>query len=445
MTLARGLAAGALAVVIVVLAVLALRGGATHTYHLYFRNAGQLVTGDDVQVAGRRIGSVTRITLTNDNLAEVSVDLNEFAPLHQGTTATIRQTSLSGIANRYVALALGPNNAPRIPDRGALSTDSTTSPVDLDQVFNTLDPPTRRALQQVIQGSAAQYAGMGAAANRSAHYFSPLLSTSARLVSEAVRDQNAFSGLIHYGSRVVTALDSRRDQLASLISNANATSTAIASENQALSQALLQLPPTLRQGNSTFVDLRSTLNDLDVLVNASKPATRRLAPFLADLRPLVRDAVPTIHALRLLVRQPGPNNDLTDLLVKQPALERAARPAFADAITSLRKSTPVLSFIRPYTPDFVGWLRDFGQGASNYDANGHFARIQPIFNAYQFTSSPGGGLLTPISPALRGTGFQTGVIRRCPGAASQFPPDGSAPYLDPPSLDCDPTLTLPGP
>jgi len=39
----------------------------------------------------------------------------------------------------------------------------------------------------------------------------------------------------------------------------------------------------------------------------------------------------------------------------------------------LRKSQPVVQFIRPYTPDFVGWLRDFGQGASNYDANGHYA------------------------------------------------------------------------
>jgi phospholipid/cholesterol/gamma-HCH transport system substrate-binding protein len=106
----------------------------------------------------------------------------------------------------------------------------------------------------------------------------------------------------------------------------------------------------------------------------------------------------------------------------------------------------VIKFIRPYTPDFVGWVRDFGQGASNYDANGHFARIQPIFNAYSFTDTPTGGLLTPIPASQRLDGLQTGAVKRCPGMASQAPADGSAPFRDSDgSLDCDPSLTPPGP
>ena len=90
----------------------------------------------------------------------------------------------------------------------------------------------------------------------------------------------------------------------------------------------------------------------------------------------------------------------------------------------------MLEFARPYTPDLVGWLRDFGQGAANYDANGHYARIQPIFNAFQFTDNPAGGVLTPIPPAQRFDALQTGALKRCPGAASQPPADGSAPYTD---------------
>ena len=57
------------------------------------------------------------------------------------------------------------------------------------------------------------------------------------------------------------------------------------------------LPTTLRRANSTFVNLRATLDDLDVLVDASKPATKDLAPFLRELRPLVHDARPTIRDL----------------------------------------------------------------------------------------------------------------------------------------------------
>jgi phospholipid/cholesterol/gamma-HCH transport system substrate-binding protein len=446
-TLARVAAGAALVLVIAVVAFLLLRGGGGHTYHMLFQNAGQLVKGDDVQVGGRAVGSVTGIELTSDNQARITIRVsNGFAPLHQGTTGTIRATSLSGIANRYIALSPGPNSAPKLPDGYTLTAGQTTSIVDLDQLFNTLDPRTLKGLQEVIQGSGVQYAGRGPQANQSTRYFSPLLSSTDRLIGELVRDQTAFSGFISTSSRVVTTLAARHTTLTDLVTNTNTTSSAIGSENVALGQALGLLPRTLRQANSTFVDLRHTLNDLDVLVAASKPATRRLAPFLADLRPLVRDARPTIHALRLLVHKPGPNNDLTDLLLKTPTLERVARPAFADTVTAVQASEPVVAFIRPYTPDLAGWLRDFGQGAANYDANGHYARIQPIFNAFSFTSNPAGGVLTPIPNSQRLPTLSNGNVRRCPGAASQPAVDHSAPYRDSSgTLDCNPALVPPGP
>jgi phospholipid/cholesterol/gamma-HCH transport system substrate-binding protein len=193
------------------------------------------------------------------------------------------------------------------------------------------------------------------------------------------------------------------------------------------------------------VNLRSTLDDLDVLVDVSKPATKDLAPFLRDLRPLIAAARPTIHDLRLLVSRDGPNNDLTDATRKMPRLASVAGPAFRNGTRALVKAEPVLEFARPYTPDLVGWLRDFGQGASNYDANGHFARIQPIFDAFSFTDNPAGGILRPVPPSDRFDGYETGVIQRCPGAATQRPADSSAPFTDGGTLDCDPSLALPGP
>jgi phospholipid/cholesterol/gamma-HCH transport system substrate-binding protein len=447
MTVARGVALGALAVAVVVVAIILLSGGSEHTYKLVFENAGQLVKDDDVQVGGRRIGSVRKIELTNNNQAQITIAVdNDFAPLHEGTTATIRATSLSGVANRYIALVPGPNSARKLDDGDTLGTDKTTTPVDLDQLFNTLDPKTRRGLQQVIQGTAAQYEGQGPNVQKAAKYFSPAISTSTQLVRELNRDSRTFQDFIVNSSRTVTAIASRRDDLSNLVSNTNATAKAIGDQNVALARALGLLPGTLRQANTTFVNLRATLNDLDVLVAASKPATKNLAPFFAKLRPLVRDARPTIHDLSLLIRRSGPNNDLVDLLNKAPKLESTARPVFAHSITALDKTVPVVKFIRPYTPDFVGWMRDFGQGASNYDANGHYARIQPIFNTFSFADNPSGGVLTPIPNSQRLTGLQSGQVKRCPGTASQIPQDNSAPWRDTDnSLDCDPSLIPPGP
>jgi len=392
------------------------------------------------------VGSVRDIALTANNQAEITVKVSDdFAPLHQGTTAVIRATSLSGIANRYIALTPGPNSNPKLPDGATLGTESTTSIVDLDQVFDTLDAPTRRALQNTIKGLARWYDARGVQANASARYLSPALSQSQQLFAELIRDQESFSGLLTNASRTVRALARRRPELTALVSNANTTAAAIGDENVAFDESLALLPGFLRKANTTFVNLRATLDDLDVLVAASKPATRRLAPFLAELRPLVAAARPTVSDLSALLRLPGPNNDLTDLLRRTPALERVAKPALAESTAALEQATPVLTTLRPYTTELVGWMRDYGIGAANYDANGHFARIAPAFSPYAFTDSPTGGTLTPVAPSQRIAGFQHGVIKRCPGAASQATADGSAPFTDGGTLDCDPSLVLPGP
>jgi phospholipid/cholesterol/gamma-HCH transport system substrate-binding protein len=447
-TVARAAAVLALALVVALAAWLLLFRGAGGTeYTLVFENAGQLVPDNDVQVGGRRVGSVRSIELTDDNQAAVKVRVEEpFAPLREGTKATIRLTSLSGIANRYIALTPAPEGADELPDGATLTTGSTTTAVDLDALFNTLDERTRGNLQDVIKGFATQYAGKGEEAAEAARYFNPLLSTSRRLVGEVTEDEDSLTRFLVDSSRLVTALSERRDDLADLVGNTNATARAIGSENVALAQALGLLPTTLRRANTTFVNLRATLDDLDVLVAESKPATKDLAPFLRELRPLVQEARPTIHDLSVAIRRSGPDNDLTDATREMPALQRVATPAFRDAQQALQKSLPVLEFLRPYAPELTGWLRDFGQGASNYDANGHYARIQPIFNAFSFTDNPAGGVLTPIPGSERFNGLETNRLRRCPGAASQPPADGSAPWRDVSgALDCDPAEVPPGP
>jgi phospholipid/cholesterol/gamma-HCH transport system substrate-binding protein len=447
-TLARAVALGAIVVAVIVVAVILLSSGSETTYKLRFQNAGQLVKGDEVQVGGRRIGSVKEIKLTDNNEAEITIGMKEFTPLHQGTTAIIRATSLSGIANRYIALTLGPNSAPKLKDGATITAERTTTAVDLDQLFNTLDPATRKGLQQVIQGSAEQYVGKGPQANDSAKYFNPFISTTDELVRQVNSDSQSLTDFIVDSSKLVSTVAERRDDLSALVGNANATAGAIANENVALASDLELLPTTLRRGNTTFVNLRSTLDDLTVLVNTSKPVAPKLAPFFRELRPLVAEAVPTITDLRKVVHQSGPNNDATDLLLKAPKLQRIASPTFRNSITALQKSQPIIEFIRPYAPDLVGWIRDFGQGASNYDANGHFGRVAPQFNAYQYNDNPV-PLITPQDPSQRLTSSIPNYFfpapRRCPGTASQPPADGSAPFRDSSgTLDCDPTVLIPG-
>ena len=426
-----------------------LSGSDKYTVTATFQTAGQLVEGNEVQVGGKPIGKVTSIDLTDDAQADVEMELDsEFDPLHEGTHAVIRVGSLSGIAGRYVSLTPGPNDAPEIDDGGRIDADDSTTAVDLDQLFNALDPKTRKGLQEIVQGGATQYDGKAQEANEAAKYFNPALSTSRRLVNELILDDKRFESFIVDTATVVSAIAERRDDLTNLVTNANATARAIGDENAALARALGLLPSTLRKANTTFVNLRAALGDLDVLVDASKPATKDLAPFFRALRPLVADAEPTIRDLRFLISKQGPGNDLTDLTRKQPLLAKRASVAFPRSIEALQKSQPVIEYIRPYTPDLAGWITKFGQGASNYDAHGHFARIQPMFNAFSLTSLPlVGQVLTPVQNATRLQGLDmTGSSFRCPGGSTQPPPDGSAPWRDTDgSVDCDPSTVPPGP
>jgi phospholipid/cholesterol/gamma-HCH transport system substrate-binding protein len=443
-TAARLAAVGALIAGVVLMVVVLFGGDGGHRYQVLFENGGQLVPGNQVLVAGQPIGEVDEIVLTDD--AQAAVEITTDDPLHEGTTAVIRLTSLSGIANRYVAISPGPNSAPELEDGATLAADKTQAPVDLDQLFNTLDDETRAALKNVIQGSATLYTGAAEDANETYKYFPPALQSGRRLFEEVTRDQPVLSDLLVDSSRVVTALAERRDDLSALTENANRALEAIARRNTELDRSLVALPPFLRQANTTFVNLRAALDDLDVLVNASKPATEDLPQFLRALRPVARRSVPVFGDLSRAITRDGPANDLTDSLRDLPVLaERGGRAARAGR-TALNRSQDNVAFARPYSPDLVAWLTHFGQVAGYYDANGHYARVSPSAgNLFDFNE--GTGELDPIPPEDQFDDLEFDIFTRCPGGATQPATDGSSPFLDNGNLSglCVPAQVPPGP
>ena len=93
----------------------------------------------------------------------------------------------------------------------------------------------------------------------------------------------------------------------------------------------------------------------------------------------MHDARPTVADLRDLIRRPGPNNDLIELTAKQPRLAELTASVFPRAIRRSTAPTRSSRTRRPYIPDLSGWLTKFGQVAAYYDANGHYARVQPVF------------------------------------------------------------------
>ena len=290
-------AIGAVVLAIAIVAVLLFRGGGGYTVTAQFLNAAQLVKGNQVMIGGTAGGSVKDIKITDDGQAQVKLSVKEdYDDLPAETQAVIRQASQSGIANRYVELQLPSNekrSGKKIADGGRIPISRTTTTVELDELFNTLDAGHARGglgllpqLREAVQGQ-----GRSSSA-RSSSYLNPALSTSSRLFNELNRDSPLLVDFLQDSEKLVTALAEKRDDLSALVGNAQ-PHLPRAQQRARRPRRGHRPPPRLHaHPNTTFVNLRSALDDVDPLVDASKPVARQLQPFLRELRPLARDAKP---------------------------------------------------------------------------------------------------------------------------------------------------------
>jgi len=441
-------ALGAVIAAVALVAIVLFGGGGGGGYEITanFINAGQIVKGNPVQTGGTPIGTVKSIEITDDGQAAIKFSIkDDYTPLRVGTRASIKQFSQSGIANRYIDLAFPPNGTPDLGDGATIDTDKTKTAVDLDQLFNTLDPSTGKALQDFFKNQERQFRGAGIAANSTFEYLNPALSTSSRLFNELSKDQPTLERFLVDSSQLVTALAERRDDLSALIGNLNQTTGALGNQKLALAESIERLPPFMRRANTTFVNLRTALDDVDPLVDASEPVAARLTPFLAEARGLAADAKPTIADLRQAIRRPGARNDLVDFVNSVPALTDVAvesaplngetrRGSFPETVEAFKGGAPHIADARPYTQDFLAWFDDFSTTGANADVYGFFARglisfeeftgpIQPLF----------GRPARPLGPVRQGQ------FRRCPGSAEEAADDGSNVFseAEQEELDCE--------
>ena len=424
-----------------------------------FVTASQLVEGNEVRVSGVKVGDVKKIELTNDTRALVTFTVSDkYAPLRRGSRAVVRVQSFSGIANRYIDLQLGDARGGNIKEGETIPTMDTESSVDVDQFFNIFTPDTRRDTQRTIKLFSEFNAGKADEAQAAARYLSPALAASSALFDELSANATQLERFIVETAGLTGSLAERDDDLAGLISNLSTTMNALSSQRTELGDAIGLLPQFLRRGNTTFVNLRAALDDVDPLVAESKPVVKKLRPLFDELRPFARRAVPTVRDLSRTIRQPGPRNDLVELLRAQPAIDRIANQsaqrngkqrdgAFPETRRAVEGATPQLAFWKPYSPELVGWFDDFS-ASGLYDALGSFSRSGLTLSAFSATPATGGGIV-PVPPELRDEALSanaiTGRNNRCPGSLERKAPDDTNPYRPTPDFNCDPTQVPIGP
>jgi phospholipid/cholesterol/gamma-HCH transport system substrate-binding protein len=251
-----------------------------------FTNAGQLADQADVRIAGVSVGKVIGKSLDpqgNRTIATIQMS-NQFAPIHKDAEAILRQKTILG--ETYVQLTPGTPHSPMLPDGALLARSNVTSAVQLDQIFNALDPRTRAAFRSWQQSLAVAVKGNDQNLSNVLGNLPAFAADATDLLQVLDIQHTAVVNLVRNGGTVFAALDRSQSALRNLITSGETTFATTAANNNAIAATFHVFPTFLNETKATMARLQSFSLDTDPLVKALEPVATNLKPTLTDVRQL---------------------------------------------------------------------------------------------------------------------------------------------------------------
>jgi phospholipid/cholesterol/gamma-HCH transport system substrate-binding protein len=331
-----------------------------------FPEATQLGLEADVRVAGVSVGKVVKkdVDDAHPNRTVATLELEKkFAPLSQSARAILRQKTLLG--ETYVELTPGNAQGPKIPEDGWLKDSRVAKTVELDEIFQALDPVTRRAFQN-WQQSLAKSVGTGTQSRgrdiNDAFGNLPGFAQDATDVLDVLDEQSAeVRRLVKNTGVVFGALSQNEAQLHNLITNSSDVFSATQKEKEALAATFRIFPTFLDESKATFAKLEGFSKNTDPLIRQLQPAIRDLKPTLRDTRALSPDLE---HLFRNL-----------DPLIKA---SRTGLPALRDVLDGTQ---PVLGQLQPFLENLnpvLQWLEYNQRLVGDFIGNGAGAEVDTM-------------------------------------------------------------------
>jgi phospholipid/cholesterol/gamma-HCH transport system substrate-binding protein len=326
-----------------------------YSVHARFANTINLGSNDFVEIHGVRVGRVGNLTPV-DGLADTVLRIDDSGiRLHDDATAAVRLKSLVG--ESYVDVNPGTASRPELADGALLPLARTLSPVQLDQVLNTLDPATRTALAGLLTQLGSGVRGRSG--------------DIAGLVRQSESTLGSTGATFH-------AFDA--PQLGDLLATLQTDTGVLADRSAALTGIF-------RNGNSFLGALAPDTTNIQAVIVDAADTFARLDSVLHDR---TQGLGTTLDELDAVTRNTG-------LLVDQ------ARP-IVDAMT-------------PSLPAFAVWMKELASSTGQVDANGYFLRLLPLFGAAtpsgiagaQASQSRTEGSTGTATPAQPGSRSQPGL------------------------------------
>jgi phospholipid/cholesterol/gamma-HCH transport system substrate-binding protein len=364
--------------------------GGAYRVRAIFMNAFSVIPGEDVKIAGVKVGKVESLDVTPDHRAAVvlRIDKPGFDDFRRDAECQIRPQSLIG--EKFVECTPtqprpeGAQEAPKLQriDHGEgkgqylLPVSQTSKPVDLDLVNNTLRLPYRERLAIILNELGTGVAGRGQDLRQAIRNADPALKETDKVLKILADQNRVLANLASNGDRILSPLSRDRTQVADFVSQANTVAQATAERSTDLEANIAKLPAFLRE-------LKPTMQRLGGLAG-------QMTPVLADLH----DQAPSINRF---VEQLGPFSKAgTPALQSLGDTADVARPALVKAKPIIEQTGQLAKVAKPVAnnlADLTSSLRDTGgieqlmdwiyyqvAAINGYDEDGHYLRAGLLLN-----------------------------------------------------------------
>ncbi len=382
------LAAGALA-------LLATGSGDGGGYRIraIFNNAAFVIKGEDVKVAGVKVGQIESLEVTQDKKAAVVLAITDggYHNFRKDANCTIRPQGLIGEkfieCRPTVPRGLGGTQAPLLskiekgPGKGQylLPASNTTKPIDLDLINNIARLPYRQRLTIILNELGTGLAGNGENLNTAIRGANPAFKELENVVSVLASENKVLAKLADDGDAVLQPLARERKHFAGFIRNSATTAQATAERSAALQQDFAKFPAFLREFGPTMEAFNRFNESLIPISQSLTTGATSINQFVTGAPAFTSASTGALTSLGDTADVAGPAlTNSQPLLNSLGTLATKASPLstnLASLLTSLKDQNGLTNLL-----DFVYYVSGATNGENEF---GHYLRAQLVLGTCQ--------------------------------------------------------------
>jgi phospholipid/cholesterol/gamma-HCH transport system substrate-binding protein len=366
-----------------------------------FHNAFSVIPGEDVKIAGVKVGKISDLDVTADQKAAVTLNITKagFQDFRSDAECTIRPQSLIG--EKFVECTptqprvTGAQEAAPLekiesgPGKGEylLPVDRNARPVDIDLVTNIMRLPYRERLAILINEFGTGLAGRGDDLRQVIRNTDPGLRQTDKVLKILSDQDQVLADLARDSDTALAPLTRERDKAADFVAQAADVADATAERRADLEKNIDRLPTLLRQLRPTMVRLGGLADQATPVLSDLHSEAPSINKLVAQLGPFSRSATTSLTSLgdasvpgrTALVKSRGIVKDLRTFAATSKPLSTNLK----EIVQSLQSTGGIERLM-----DYIFYQ---GTAVNGFDAAGHYLRAQLLVNicsVYAITPDP---------------------------------------------------------